>query len=124
MFIDEVKIKVIAGKGGDGCSSFRREKYVEMGGPDGGNGGKGGDIIFVADAGLKTLIDLRYKKTIKVEGDNEDDEDDEEDENSFDPCHAGFKLLLEYFMMTPEEQVKRHSDYAQLIASLISGHMN
>lgn len=65
MFIDEVKIKVIAGKGGDGCSSFRREKYVEMGGPDGGNGGKGGDIIFVADAGLKTLIDLRYKKTIK-----------------------------------------------------------
>ena len=55
---------------------------------------------------------------------HEDDEDDEEDENSFDPCHAGFKLLLEYFMMTPEEQVKRHSDYAQLIASLISGHMN
>lgn len=65
MFIDEVKINVIAGKGGDGCSSFRREKYVEMGGPDGGNGGKGGDIIFVADAGLKTLIDLRYKKTLK-----------------------------------------------------------
>lgn len=55
---------------------------------------------------------------------HEDDEDDEEDENSFDPRHAGFKLLLEYFMMTPEEQVKRHSDYAQLIASLISGHMN
>lgn len=54
----------------------------------------------------------------------EDDEsDDEEDENSFDACQAGFKLLLEYFMMAPEEQVKRHSDYAQLIASLISGHM-
>ena len=52
-----------------------------------------------------------------------DDSDDEEDENSFDPHQAGFKLLLEYFMMTPEEQVKRHSDYAQLIASLISGHM-
>lgn len=50
-------------------------------------------------------------------------EDDEEDENSFDPHQAGFKLLLEYFMMAPEEQVKRHSDYAQLIASLISGHM-
>lgn len=50
-------------------------------------------------------------------------EDDEEDENSFDPRHAGFKILLEYFMMTPEEQVKRHSDYAQLIASLVSGHM-
>lgn len=51
-------------------------------------------------------------------------EDDEEDENSFDPHRAGFKLLLEYFMMAPEEQVKRHSDYAQMIASLISGHMN
>lgn len=47
----------------------------------------------------------------------------DDDENSFDPYQAGFKLLLEYFMMTPEEQVKRHSDYAQLIASLISGHM-
>lgn len=55
----------------------------------------------------------------------EDEEDDEsDDEESFDPHQAGFKLLLEYFMMTPEEQVKRHSDYAQLIASLISGHMN
>ena len=56
--------------------------------------------------------------------DEEDDEsDDEEDENSFDSYQAGFKLLLEYFMMAPEEQVKRHKDYAQLIASLISGHM-
>jgi hypothetical protein len=44
-------------------------------------------------------------------------------EKSFDPIHAGFKLMLEYFMMTPEEQAKRHSDYAQLVASLISGHM-
>lgn len=53
----------------------------------------------------------------------EHEEDDEENEESFDPCQAGFKLLLEYFMMAPEEQVKRHSDYAQLIASLISCHM-
>lgn len=55
--------------------------------------------------------------------DDEYESDDEEDENSFDAHQAGFKLLLEYFMMTPEEQVKRHKDYAQLIASLISGHM-
>lgn len=56
--------------------------------------------------------------------DEEDDEsDNEEDENSFDQCQAGFKLLLEYFMLTAEEQAKRHSDYAQLIASLISGLM-
>ena len=67
MFIDETIIKVIAGKGGDGCTSFRREKYVPMGGPDGGNGGKGGDIILEVDKGLKTLVDLRYKKVIKAD---------------------------------------------------------
>ena len=65
MFVDELEIKVIAGKGGDGCTSFRREKCVPMGGPDGGNGGKGSDIIFRVDKGLKTLIDLRYQKLIK-----------------------------------------------------------
>lgn len=65
MFFDEVTIKVIAGKGGDGCTSFRREWCVPMGGPDGGNGGKGADIIFEVDKGLKTLIDLRYAKILK-----------------------------------------------------------
>lgn len=65
MFVDEVMIKVTAGRGGDGCSSMHREKYIEMGGPDGGNGGKGGDIIFKAYNGLHTLIDLRYQKNIK-----------------------------------------------------------
>lgn len=67
MFIDEVVIKIKAGDGGSGCTSFRREKYVEMGGPDGGNGGRGADIIFIADDGLRTLIDLKYKKNIKAE---------------------------------------------------------
>jgi len=67
MFVDEVVIKLIAGKGGDGCTSFRREKYIPMGGPDGGSGGKGGDIIFVVDEGLKTLIDLKYHKIIKAD---------------------------------------------------------
>ncbi len=67
MFIDEVKLKLIAGKGGDGCTSFLREKYVPLGGPDGGNGGKGGSIIFKADKGLKTLIDLRYNKVLKAD---------------------------------------------------------
>ena len=65
MFIDEVEIKVEAGKGGDGCTAFRREKYVAMGGPYGGNGGHGADIIFKVDEGLHTLLDLRYQKTIK-----------------------------------------------------------
>lgn len=65
MFVDELTIKVIAGKGGDGCTSFRREKYIPMGGPDGGSGGRGANIIFKVDKGLKTLIDLRYQKIIK-----------------------------------------------------------
>jgi len=65
MFVDEVVIKLIAGNGGDGCTSFRREKYVPLGGPNGGNGGKGADIIFEVEKGLKTLIDLRFKKQIK-----------------------------------------------------------
>lgn len=65
MFVDEVEIKVKAGDGGDGCTAFRREKYVAMGGPFGGNGGHGSDIIFIADSGLHTLLDLRYQKQIK-----------------------------------------------------------
>ena len=66
MFVDEVIIELTAGRGGDGCMAFRREKYVAMGGPFGGSGGKGGDIIFKADEGLRTLIDLRYQKHIKA----------------------------------------------------------
>ncbi len=67
MFIDEIIINVIAGKGGDGCTSFRREKYIPMGGPNGGNGGRGASIIFRADEGLRTLIDLKYQKLIKAD---------------------------------------------------------
>ncbi len=71
MFIDEVVVELYAGDGGNGCMAFRREKYIEMGGPFGGNGGKGSNIIFKVDEGLNTLIDLRLKKIIKgKKGDN------------------------------------------------------
>ena len=59
MFADRAKIYIRSGKGGDGHCSFRRELYVPAGGPDGGNGGKGGDIIFEVDDGLNTLTDFR-----------------------------------------------------------------
>jgi len=65
-FLDQAKIYVRAGSGGPGAVSFRREKYVEYGGPDGGNGGKGGDIVFEAVAGLNTLIDFRYTQHFKA----------------------------------------------------------
>ena len=65
MFIDEVTVEVMAGDGGNGCMAFRREKFIEMGGPYGGNGGKGSDIIFKVDQGLNTLLDLRYRRVIK-----------------------------------------------------------
>ncbi len=62
MFVDKARIKVKAGDGGDGAVSFHREKYVAAGGPDGGDGGKGGDVIFIADDNMSTLIDFKYKK--------------------------------------------------------------
>ena len=62
MFVDLVKIKIKAGDGGDGAVAFHREKYVAAGGPDGGDGGKGGDVYFFVDPDSNTLVDFRYKK--------------------------------------------------------------
>ena len=65
-FLDQAKIYVASGKGGKGCVSFRREKYIEYGGPNGGDGGKGGDVVFVTDQNLNTLIDYRYQQHFKA----------------------------------------------------------
>src|SRR5688572_28208183 len=70
-FLDQAKVYIKSGNGGPGCISFRREKYIEHGGPDGGNGGKGGDVIFTAVNELNTLIDFRYSQHFRAQsGDN------------------------------------------------------
>ena len=66
-FVDEASINVHAGKGGNGCLSFRREKYVAKGGPDGGDGGDGGSVILVADESLNTMVDYRFQRNYRAE---------------------------------------------------------
>ena len=69
-FVDEVAIQVKAGNGGGGSSSFRREKYIPLGGPDGGDGGKGGDVILIGDQGLNTLVDFRHQRSFNAQNGN------------------------------------------------------
>ena len=68
MFVDMAKVFVSAGDGGRGAVSFRHEKYIDKGGPDGGDGGQGGNVVFVADPNLNTLVDFRYKPELKAAG--------------------------------------------------------
>ena len=67
MLIDRARIFVRSGRGGDGCVSFRREKYIPKGGPDGGNGGRGGDVVLVGDASLDTLLTVTHRPHYRAE---------------------------------------------------------
>src|SRR5437868_7278718 len=66
-FLDQAKVYIRSGDGGSGCVAFRREKFIEFGGPSGGNGGRGGDVIIEAVTGLNTLIDYRYQQHFKAQ---------------------------------------------------------
>jgi len=84
MFVDEVSISVFAGKGGDGCVHFRREKFIPKGGPDGGDGGNGGKVLFVAEKNIHTLADFRHKKIFRAENGVPGDKKDRHGRNGED----------------------------------------
>lgn len=109
MFVDQVTISVQSGKGGDGCVSFRREKYVPKGGPDGGNGGKGGDVILVANPQLHTLLDQRYKHTYAAENGIKG-------QKSLRTGRSGEDALIQ----VPCGTVVRDAETLQLLADLVS----
>ena len=97
-FLDEAKIFLKSGDGGNGCLSFRREKYVEFGGPNGGDGGKGGDVVFEAVEGLNTLIDFRYQQHFKAErghGGEGRDRTGRDGDDLVIPVPAGTQVLAE-----------------------------
>lgn len=97
-FLDQAKIFVKSGDGGRGCVAFRREKFIEFGGPDGGNGGRGGDVVFEAVAGLNTLIDFRYQQHFKAqkgEGGKGDNRTGKSGENLVIKVPLGTEILAE-----------------------------
>ncbi|HWQ61988.1 MAG TPA: GTPase ObgE, partial [Negativicutes bacterium] len=107
MFIDRAKIQVKAGDGGNGMSSFRREKYVPKGGPSGGDGGRGGDVILVVDPNLNTLIDFRYKRKFKAEaGEN----------GQTSNCHG--RQADDLYVKVPPGTVVRDEDSGEVIGDL------
>ncbi|MCI9681219.1 MAG: GTPase ObgE [Lachnospiraceae bacterium] len=111
MFADRAKIFIRSGKGGDGHVSFRRELYVPNGGPDGGDGGKGGDVIFQVDEGLNTLYDYRHKRKFKAE---------DGEEGGKRRCHGknGGDIILK----VPEGTVIKEAESGKVIADMSGGN--
>lgn len=112
MFADNARIFIKSGKGGDGHVSFRREKYVPDGGPDGGDGGRGGDIIFVVDKGLNTLGDFRHNKKYAAQAG---------EEGSKKRCHGkdGEDLIIK----VPEGTVIKDDTTGKVIADMSNGNL-
>ena len=107
MFADRAKIIIKSGKGGDGHVSFRREKYVPNGGPDGGDGGKGGDIIFVVDKGMNTLSDYRHRRKFAAENGEEGGKRN---------CHG--KKGADLVLKVPEGTIIRDAESDKVIADM------
>ncbi len=107
MFIDVAKIKIKAGNGGNGAVAFHREKYVANGGPDGGDGGKGGNIIFVADTNLSTLMDFRYKRKYCAQN-GEDGR----------ASNCSGKNAEDLIIKVPEGTLVKHAETGQIIADV------
>ncbi|MGL4361972.1 MAG: GTPase ObgE [Cellulosilyticaceae bacterium] len=107
MFVDNVKIFVRSGKGGDGHVSFRREKYVPNGGPDGGDGGRGGHIVFEVDSGMNTLMNFRHKRHYKAQ---------DGDSGSKKRCHG--KDAPDMVIRVPQGTVIREAESGKVIADL------
>ncbi len=107
MFVDKAKIHIKAGNGGNGKISFRREKYVPNGGPDGGDGGKGGDVIFLVDENMRTLMDFRYKRKHAAVNGN-----DGEDNNAFG------KSAEDLIIKVPQGTIIRDAETGAVLADL------
>ena len=107
MFADRAKIYIRSGKGGDGHVSFRRELYVPNGGPDGGDGGRGGDVIFEVDEGLNTLYDYRHRRKFKAQ---------DGEEGGKRRCHGkdGGDIILK----VPEGTIIREAESGRIIADM------
>lgn len=112
MFVDEAKIYIESGKGGNGCASFRREKYVANGGPDGGDGGKGGDVVFVTEEGLNTLSDFRNRRIYKA---------DRGGDGSGKNCHG--KDAADLVIAVPIGTVLREESTGLVVADLSKPNM-
>lgn len=108
MFVDQVKVYVKAGDGGNGMVAFRREKYVPFGGPAGGDGGRGGDVVFVVDEGLRTLMDFRYQKHFKAS----------RGENGRSKSQHG-KNADDLIVKVPPGTMVKDADTKELIADLV-----